>query len=122
MQRYIVITLSLLLIGTIIVFPNRHKFNQAVAGASIFNAAMFAQATVQMPHLNDAVSYNIYYRQKGDQQFTNAVRGLPPSTIQYTITFLKKGVDYQYEMTALDKSGKEYWSSTLMPLANIEGM
>jgi hypothetical protein len=112
--------LPALIIG-LILFGNRHSVEQSVAGASVFRG-LFAQAYVQVPDIPGAVSYNIYYKQSSDEGFYNAVRHVSPSVDSYLISHLKKGVDYQYRISAVDASGAEFWWSPVLPITSLESM
>ncbi len=83
---------------------------------------LFDQATVSLPPVPNAASYNIYYRQVGEQSFSNAVRNIQPSVTTYTISYLKKGVNYEYQYSAVDKNGKEFLFSDLKPLTDLQPM
>lgn len=52
--------------------------------------------------------YNIYYKEAGDKKFTHSVRRLPQNTTSYTISSLKNGVTYWYDVSALNEAGKEF--------------
>ncbi len=73
----------------------------------------FAKGTITWQNVPGAVFYNVYYKETKEKNFTNAVRKLPNTSKSYTITFLKKGVSYQYKVTALDTSGKEFYFSPI---------
>ena len=85
-------------------------------------AGLFNQAVVAIPSVPNAASYNIYYGQVGEQTFTNAVRNIPTNVTNYTISDLKKGVNYQYRVAAVDKNGKEFLFSAVKPLTNLQPM
>lgn len=104
-----------------IVGLNRHSVVGAVAGAQIMNG-LFDQATVPLPPVPQAAAYNIYYGQEGTGELTNAVRDIPPNVHQYTLSYLKKGVKYDYRISALDSNDKEFYFSPTEPLTNLQGM
>ena len=83
---------------------------------------LFDQATVSLPPVPNAAAYNIYYGQEGTDTFTNAVRDIPPNISQYTLSYLKKGVKYDYRVAALDQNDKEFYFSPTEPLTNLQGM
>ncbi|MBI3577316.1 fibronectin type III domain-containing protein [Candidatus Gottesmanbacteria bacterium] len=60
--------------------------------------------------------YNVYYKESGDKMFTHAVRRVPANMTSYDIKFLKRGVTYWYNVSAVDWSGKEYWWAGLKKL------
>ncbi len=120
-QRIIVLSACVLLVVLAFATLNRGSITRSVAGVSIARR-LFSQATVLVPQVNSAASYNIYYKQKSEASFTNAVRNVPTSTTTYTISYLKKGASYQYAISAVDANGKEFWWSSLKPLPNIKPM
>lgn len=73
-------------------------------------------ALVTWPKVEGAVSYNIYYKRVGSKtgdNYSYAVRNIPADMTSYTITGLKKGKTYEYKISAVDASGKEFlWSSS----------
>jgi len=83
---------------------------------------LFNQATVSLPPVPNAASYNIYYRQTGEQTFTNAVRNIPLSVHNYTISDLKKGVNYEYQISAVNSDGKEIYFSDIKPITDLQSM
>ncbi len=103
------------------VFTNRHQITKSVAGVSIMRG-VFAEATVQLPRLPGAVSYNIYYRKSGDHTFTSAVRNISPETSSYIISYLRKGVSYEYQVSAENDKGSEFWFSSVEPLTPLRSM
>ena len=100
---------------------HKQEVTQSVAGISIARG-LFAQATVLIPQQDNAFSYNVYYKKRSSQEFDNAVRGIAPGVTSYTISYLKKGADYHYKISAVDASGKEFWFSEVKDLDNIEPM
>lgn len=62
--------------------------------------------------------YNIYYKEAGDKKFTHAVRNLPQNSTSFTISHLKNGVTYWYNVSALNDAGTEFWWSRLKKLGN----
>lgn len=120
-QRVVLITTCFVLFIVAVMVVTRKPISQSVAGVSIARG-LFGQATVSLPRVDEAVTYNIYYRQAGDPDFTNAVRHVSPSVSTYTISYLKKGQNYEYRISAADASGEEFWWSSTMRLTNIESM
>src|SRR5260221_1641225 len=113
-RRIIIVSACLVLAVIIGVLPYRSQVSQAVAGAQIVNG-LYNQTSIQIPTVLDAKSYNIYYRQTGQQSFTNAVRNIPANVHIYTISYLKKNTPYQYRISAV-KNGKEYYFSPIQTL------
>lgn len=102
-------------------FLNRQDVSRAVAGTSIARG-LYMQATVPMPQLTNAVSYNIYYKQTNEHTFTNSVRSISPKVSTYTISYLKKGTDYEYRVAAVDNTGKEFLFTDPRPLTDLQPM
>lgn len=120
-RRIVIITTCVVLVGAALLWINKPAVEQSVAGASIMKG-LFVQGTVSVPNLEGASSFNIYYKEAGEKDFVNAVRNVPTTTSSYTISHLKKGVNYQYRFAAVDDTGKEYLFSEILPLTNIEPM
>lgn len=120
-RRIVIISACLVLVIVGFVNANRHSITQAVAGVSIMQG-LFNQATVTLPSVPDAASYNIYYRQQGEASFTNAVRNIPVSVDSYTISDLKKGATYEYQVSAENSGGKEIYFSDIKTLTNVSPM
>ena len=121
-NRYIVIgTVAVLLFIFAIVLPNKQAINQSVAGVSIMRG-IYVQATVNLPDIDGAVSYNIYFKKLSESDFTNAVRNIPAGTTTYTISYLKKGINYQYKIAAVGKNGSEFKFTDSALFSNIQGM
>lgn len=106
--------------GFFIIF-NRTVMRQAVEGMSI-TRSLYEQATIALPSINGAVSYNIYYKQETDGEFTYSVRKLPATIRFYTISYLKKGINYQYRISAVNPSGSEFWWTPLTSFSSRESM
>ena len=85
-------------------------------------AGLFAQARVDLPKIDGAVSYNIYYKQDSAGKYTNVAREIPAGVQSYTISYLKKGSEYRYKVAAVNASGAEFWWSEDQNLTNIEPM
>lgn len=120
-RRILIITTCLVLAVIGINLIDKSSLGRAVAGTSIMRG-MFVQGTVSMPTLKEANTYNIYYKEAGAKEFINAARGISPNTTTYTISYLKKNVNYQYRFAAVDGSGREILFSEILPLTNIEPM
>jgi hypothetical protein len=80
-------------------------------------------ALVTWPKVEGAVSYNIYYKRVGSRtgdNYTHAVRSIPANMTSYTITGLKRGKTYEYKISAVDASGKEFLWSTFEPTSEAK--
>lgn len=119
-RRIILITtcIALFIVGYIFINGGGR---QSVAGIAI-TKGLFAQATIDVPQIQGAVSYNIYYKQEDENDYKNAVREIPPSVDQYTITYLSRNAKYLYKVAAVDPSGGEFWFSEDKPLDNLQPM
>lgn len=120
-RRIVLITSAIALFFVAVVVLNRQPLTQSVAGVSVARG-LFGQATIQLPQTTGAVAYNIYYKQTSEKGYTNAVRNVSPSTATYTISYLKKGQNYQYKVSALNAAGREFWWSDTQTLTNIQPM
>jgi len=120
-RRIVIFSTCLLLFVTLVSFVNSGNVSGSVAGISIARG-MYAQTTVSLPVVPSAVAYNIYYKQANEGTYTHAVRNIPPTVTQYTISYLKRSTAYQYKISALDSSGKEFWWSATKYLTNITSM
>jgi hypothetical protein len=119
-RRIVIISACLVMVIGLAASFNRGAASQAVAGATI-TRGLFNQTTVTIPSTPNATGYNIYYKQQGEQKFTNAVRNIPVYVHQYTINYLKKGVTYQYTQAAI-VSGKEINFTPLKTVTNLQSM
>jgi hypothetical protein len=120
-RRIVIISACLVLFVGVTATFNRSSVRQAVDGMSVM-AGFYNQTTVTLPYVPNAISYNIYYGQAGEQNFTNAVRNIPSTIHSYTISDLKKGVSYEYRYAAVDKSGKEFLFSAIKPIIYLQPM
>jgi len=120
-RRVVLITTSLALFIFVFALVKSQPLTQAVAGVSIARG-LFAQTTVALPNITGAASYNIYYRQKSETAFTNAVRNLSTTVTSYTISYLKKNTTYVYKISAVSPSGREFWWSDEKPLTKLQSM
>lgn len=119
-HRIVIISACLMLAIGLFTIVNKGSVSRAVAGASI-TRGLFMQTTVDITPVANATSYNIYYKQSADQKFTNAVRNIPSSVHSYTISYLKKGVTYEYVVAAV-VNGKEISFTPLKTLTNLQSM
>lgn len=120
-QRIIIITTCVVVAFIGIILTNKSAFERTVAGTAIMKG-MFVSGTVTIPTLSEAATFNIYYKEAGEKDFVNAVRGISPNTERYTISHLRKDVPYQYRFAAVDGSGREFLFSEILPLTNIQPM
>lgn len=120
-RRIILVTTAIaLFLGVVIIF-NKNQITQSVAGISI-TKGLFAQARVDLPRIEGARTYNVYYREKSAQGYTNVARDIPASNVSYIISYLKKGEEYVYKVAVIDYTGAEIWWSDEQQLTNIEPM
>jgi hypothetical protein len=122
-QRIVIITSCLVIAVVAGLFTNTHKpaISQSVAGLSIAKG-LFSQATIDMPEVDGAVSFNIYYKKASENVYNNAVRNISPDVKAYTISYLKSGTDYDHRIVAVDAKGKEFWFSPSRPILEIQPM
>ena len=120
-DRFIIFTSCIVLFIFTFIFMDRRSISQSVAGISIVQG-LYDQATVGLPSVPGAVSYNIYYRQSSTSSFDQAVRNIPARLPAYTISYLKKGTSYQYRISALNAQGSEFWFSPTQNLVNLQPM
>ncbi|HZE87393.1 MAG TPA: fibronectin type III domain-containing protein [Methylomirabilota bacterium] len=119
--RRIIFIATCLLLFVIVAVTHKNILRQDVAGVSLARG-LFAQATVSWTPVTDAVSYNIYYKQVSDTKYMHAVRKIPTNVTTYTISYLKKNETYQYRVSAVDASGKEFWWSDLKTFSATTSM
>lgn len=110
--KYLLVLAAILFV--LFIFPpTKRPAASVLARTGLF----YGSATVTWPAVETAKSYNIYYRKSPnnnnqDADFNYAVRNIPAGTTSYTITHLKRGWTYQYKISAVDASGKEFlWTS-----------
>lgn len=122
-QRIVVITTCIVLavVTAVVVNVNKPAVGRSVAGLSIAKG-LFSQATIDLPQVDGAVSFNIYYKKASEDHYTNAVRNIPAGTPAYTISYLKRGDDYDHKIVAVDANGKEFWFSPTRPILEIQPM
>jgi len=120
-RRIVFITTAIALFLGVVVYFNKSDINKAVAGMSI-TQGLYDQARISLPKIDDAVSYNIYFKQKSAGTYTNVARGIPANLNAYTISYLKKGEEYQYKVAAVNASGAEFYWTDETDLTNIESM
>lgn len=88
--------------------------------ALYFTSAQPASAAMQMPNgkatiwwrpAAGASKYRIYFREASEKMWTHAARGLYAPATSYTITYLKPGVVYKFQVAAVKDDGAEFWWS-----------
>lgn len=119
-RRIVIISACIVMVFGLVATFNHGGASRAVAGARI-TRGLFNQATIALPSIPTATGYNIYYKQQDEPQFTNAVRNIPVSVHQYTISYLKKGVTYEYTEAAI-VDGKEINFTPVTTLTNLTSM
>lgn len=119
-QRIVIFSAIVLAVVAVVGF-NKPAVTQSVAGVSVAKG-LFAEATIPLPEVDGAVSYNIYYKQKSDKNYDNAVRNVPVTAAVYTISHLNKGAAYEYKVSAVDSEGSEFWWSPIISVTNIKPM
>jgi hypothetical protein len=120
LKRIVLVTTCIALF--IFVFTVAHNHGrQGVAGINI-TKGLFAQSTIAIPQVENAVSYNIYYKEKNENVYKNAVRSIPPTINEYTISYLTKNAEYTYKISAVDSTGAEFWWSEEKSLDNLQPM
>ena len=121
--RRIILVTTCIVIVLVAVFSHRGIVTQSVAGLSIARG-MFDQQTIDLPqvHAADVVAYNVYYKEKTEMSYTHAVRKIPTTAKQYTISYLKKNKEYQYIISGLNASGKETWWSDTKTFFSYQAM
>lgn len=106
------------------IFVNK-KILLATAGiaATLFFSAQFVfAADTAMQHYNKGTAswnpvdnvkcYNVYYKEMSDTKYVHAVRCVPKNMTSYVLGYLKQGVTYKYNVSAVLVNGKESsWSS-----------
>lgn len=112
---------GLMLFGLVVVVPQKASVTKSVAGVSIANP-LFAKADIAWSAVPGATGYNVYYKKAGQNLFTSAVRGLSKDTTTLTISHLAKNVSYEYQVTALNDRGEEFWFSPVTSIENLTSM
>jgi len=119
-RRIVLVTTCIALFAFVFTAVVNHG-RQGVAGIQITNG-LFAQSTVAMPQVEGALSYNVYYKQTDEKTYKNAVREIPVTVEEYTVSYLTKGAKYVYKVSAVDVNGAEFWWSDEQPLTNLQPM
>lgn len=120
-QRIVIFSACVVLAVVATVLFNKPTVTQSVAGISVAKG-LFSQATIELPEVDGAVTYNIYYKKASANSYDHAVRNIPVGTASYTISYLTKGDDYDHKIVAVDAAGSEFWFSPTRPIVGIEGM
>jgi hypothetical protein len=119
--KIIYIGFSLVLVFGFLFIFDRPIMRQAVEGMSIARS-LYMQSTVALPSINGAVAYNIYYKPAPDKTFTHSVRKIPATVRFYTISYLKRGESYEYQISAVNYQGREFWFSPVEKITNVTPM
>jgi len=109
----------LLILATVLLIlftlpPTKQSMAYMLAQTGLFKGS----AVVTWPKVEGAAYYNIYYKRVGSRTGDNyayAVRNIPADATSYTITGLKRGKTYEYKISAVNASGKEFLWSTFEP-------
>lgn len=120
-RRIVLVTTAIALFLGVVVLLNKDQVTKSVAGISVARG-LFAQARVDLPKIEDAVSYNVYYKETSAGEYTNVAREIPATSATYTISYLKKGEEYRYKVAAVNGSGAEFFWTDDTDLTNIEPM
>lgn len=119
--KIIYISLSIILIIGFLAIINKPVMREAVEGMSI-TRSLYEQSSVALLSINGAVAYNIYYKSESDKTFTHSVRKIPATVRFYTISYLKREVSYEYQISAVNYQGSEFWFSPVEKVTNITPM
>lgn len=119
-QRIVVFTACLIIVFAVIL-ANKNKITQSVAGISI-TRGLFSQVQVGWNPVDGATSYNLYYKQKDDREFTNSVRNIPADITEYTVSYLTKGKEYDYKLAAVGANGEEFFWTVAEEFSDPESM
>lgn len=120
-ERLAIYTTGVALVVLVFTPTVRRPLLTSVEGVSIVKG-FFSQATVQLPHVAGVRSFNIYYGSSADAGFPNAVRNIDPNVVDYTISYLRNGLQYHYKISAVNAEGAEfYWTPTIQ-LMNLQPM
>lgn len=120
-QRIIIFSACVVLAVVGVVLFNKPAVTQSVAGVSVARG-LFSQAAVDLPEVDGAVSFNIYYKKTSDNSYDHAVRNIPGGTESYNISHLTRGKQYDHKIVAVDAKGEEFWFSPTRPLLDIQPM
>ena len=120
-KRIVFISTCLLLFVVIAVSSHKSAVRSSVAGISVMQG-LFAQQVVELPAVDGVVSYNIYFKKTDASTYTNAVRSIPSSFKQYTISYLNKNVSYDYKISAVNAQGSEFWWSEVKTFSASSSM
>lgn len=120
-QRIIIYAVAVALFLGLTAYTFRRPLTSSVAGLTIARS-LFNQGTVSWESVSGAKAYNLYYKTQADADFTNSVIGVSPEYNYYTISYLRKGVDYDFRVSAIDASGKEFWWSGTNQITSLEPM
>jgi hypothetical protein len=120
-HRFLIVSAVVIAFLSVALVSLKPNVTQSVAGLSIARP-LYAEATVGWEPVQGAASYNIYYKEESEPDYTNAVRNIPANVTKYTISYLKKSGKYVYKVSAADSSGNEFLWSGAKVLTNLQGM
>lgn len=84
------------------------SFSLLTTAPSVLAASpQYNKGTVKVNKVANISCYNIYYKESAETKYTHAVRCLPNTSTSYTIQYLKRGVIYKYNVSAIDNSGNQ---------------
>ena len=118
---FLVVLVLVLVLGFLAIVNNKPVMRQAVQGMSI-TRSLYSQSIIALPSINGAVAYNIYYKSVSDKTFIHSVRKIPATVRFYTISYLKRGVSYEYQVSAVNFEGREFWLSPVEKITNSTQM
>jgi hypothetical protein len=81
-------------------------FSQSAQAAEITGTR---RATINWFGVQNAESYNIYYKEVGEAGYSSAVRDLSKDSRSITINYLKNKGSYVYNLCAVDGNKVEFW-------------
>ncbi len=109
--------IGLLLIPILLVLSIVAVLNPKSASVLGVSAVAFKSQAVNWEKKPQARIYQIFYGPKSNPGFAHSVV-IPAKDVypSYTINFLKKNVNYDFEVAAIDGGGVEIWRSGRGPL------
>ena len=79
---------------------------------------MYDEAQISIPNIEEAKTFNIYFKEVSEENYTNTARNVPASAGSYMVSYLNKNVDYVYQLAAVNNDGEEFLWSEAVPLSN----
>ncbi len=111
--------LAFTLASLLLLYPTNNIMHRAEASVL---GILLSKATISMPNVLQATSYNVYFKEVSSKTFNHASRNISITDKKHKIYFLKKNVQYKYKISAVDASGKEFWWSPVRLMINIQRM